>query len=73
MALDVYFTHDIQRAITSIALAQLTTAQAHGVNVEFIDGALATHRAYALAFGIPWSEVDRELPAGWVGLEAGDG
>ena len=73
MALDVYFTHDIQNAILSIAVAQLTTASHSTTPVEFIDGAMATHRAYALAFGVPWPEVVAELGAGVGVLEAGDG
>ena len=72
MALDVYFRSDLQNAITSTVTMMLATA-AHGTTpVEFIDGALAFARAQAQAFGIPWAEVDRELPSGWVGLEAGD-
>ena len=73
MALDVYFRSDLQHAITSTAVMMLATAAHSATPVEFIDGALAFARAQAQAFGIPWAEVDRELPVGWVGLEAGDG
>jgi len=70
MALDVYFRNDVQNTIISTAVMMLATAAHSDTPVEFIDGALAFARAQAQAFGIPWAEVDRELPAGWVGLEA---
>ena len=73
MALDVYFRNDVQNAITSAAFMMLATAAHSATPVEFIDGGLAVAQAFAKMFGIPWAEVDRELPAGWVGLEAGDG
>ena len=73
MSLEVYFRTDVQNAITSTAVMMLATAAHSATPVEFIDGALAFARAQAQAFGIPWAEVDRELPVGWMGLEAGDG
>ena len=73
MPRSVWDKADVAGMLTGTAVIMLATA-AHGTTpVEFIDGALAFARAQAQAFGIPWAEVDRELPAGWVGLEAGDG
>ena len=71
MALDVYFRNDVQNAITSTAVMMLATAAHSTTPVEFIDGALAFAQAQALALGIPGAAVAGDLPAGWVGLEAG--
>lgn len=62
MPLDVYFQHDIQGGITSIAVAMLCTASAHGAsNREYVRGVLDTLRAQATSFGIPWTSVSCEI------------
>ena len=73
MALDVYFQEDIAGNLVATGVGMLSAAAAHGcANVEYCRGVLDALHAQAVAYRIPWSQVEAQLQAALAdrGLEA---
>jgi len=58
MALDVYFSDDIERTITGLAaMAVQGCVQGGAYGTEYISGVLTMARSMALSFGCDWERI----------------
>lgn len=62
MTLDVYYPEDVARILsasisTAMATAQSTAQMGGRVEMMYLYGLLAAHRATAIAFGVSWPQV----------------
>lgn len=59
---ETYLRSEVMQGIIAVAVAMLTSAQAHGGgNIEYVRGVLDTTRAQAINYGVSWHEMSAQI------------